>query len=511
MKKIKSRSGFKNKKLFAAGLVVFVLTGASGLLARGQGPGILDSALPPPHFDAAKELAMKIPETFTFAAVGDINMRHPISQLDNPHFQALINVMRAADMTYADLEQPIIDDTDPNYHGPRGVHDRSVIEDLKFMGIRVVTTANNNAKAGGNDGIFLTIRLLDEAGITYAGTGKDITEARQAQYGSTPKGSIGVVGTYAMDPGSWPPDARVSDARNNWPGVNPLHVTPYNVVTADQMESLRKIREASYAHRSEVNVPVAPVPPGEGPNELFLMGSWFKVGDKTGGLNYKMDRSDLAGIIQSIRYGKQKSDFMIVAVHCHQNSFSYQAYSHDNSTPDFLIELAHLAIDSGADVFVGTGVHTMRGVEIYKGKPIFYGVGNFFIHSEPSMSITDPSYRPPAQGEYPWGGAITVPTAGYAPSEHNRDIWAPDNMEAMLTTSRYEGGKLVEVRLYPADLGIDGTRPLSEVGTPLEASPEMAQRILKHVQDMSKPFGTTISIENNVGVIRVAQTGTDSK
>ena len=39
-------------------------------------------------------------------------------------------------------------------------------------------------------------------------------------------------------------------------------------------------------------------------------------------------------------------------------------------------------------------------------------------------------------------------------------------------------------------------------------SPEQAQRILKHVQDLSKPFGTTISIEDNVGVIRLAQTTT---
>ena len=34
-------------------------------------------------------------------------------------------------------------------------------------------------------------------------------------------------------------------------------------------------------------------------------------------------------------------------------------------------------------------------------------------------------------------------------------------------------------------------------------SPANAQKILKVVQDASKAFGTTIAIENNVGVIRV--------
>jgi poly-gamma-glutamate synthesis protein (capsule biosynthesis protein) len=78
----------------------------------------------------------------------------------------------------------------------------------------------------------------------------------------------------------------------------------------------------------------------------------------------------------------------------------------------------------------------------------------------------------------------------------------------LLTTSRYEGGKLVEVRLYPADAGIDGTRPVSKAGLPMTPSPEEAQRILKFVQELSKPFGTKISIEDNVGVIRVSQSGT---
>jgi len=62
---------------------------------------------------------------------------------------------------------------------------------------------------------------------------------------------------------------------------------------------------------------------------------------------------------------------------------------------------------------------------------------------------------------------------------------------------------LVEVRLYPVDLGIDGTRPVSRNGEPLAASPQQAVRILKLVQDLSKRFGASIEIENGVGVIRV--------
>jgi len=45
---------------------------------------------------------------------------------------------------------------------------------------------------------------------------------------------------------------------------------------------------------------------------------------------------------------------------------------------------------------------------------------------------------------------------------------------------------------------------------PKTAPPAMAQKILARVQELSKPFGTTISIENNVGVIRVGPTATGS-
>ena len=67
-----------------------------------------------------------------------------MGELDDPGFQALVKVMRSADMTYANMEGPIIDETDPSYHGPNAGGPRAVVDDLKAMGIRVMTTANNH-------------------------------------------------------------------------------------------------------------------------------------------------------------------------------------------------------------------------------------------------------------------------------------------------------------------------------------------------------------------------------
>jgi poly-gamma-glutamate synthesis protein (capsule biosynthesis protein) len=79
-----------------------------------------------------------------------------VGQLGDAGFQALTKVMRAADSTYANMEGPIIDESDPNYHGPQVGGPKTIIDDLKAMGIRVMTTANNHTMDGGSEGMFMT-------------------------------------------------------------------------------------------------------------------------------------------------------------------------------------------------------------------------------------------------------------------------------------------------------------------------------------------------------------------
>jgi poly-gamma-glutamate synthesis protein (capsule biosynthesis protein) len=48
---------------------------------------------------------------------------------------------------------------------------------------------------------------------------------------------------------------------------------------------------------------------------------------------------------------------------------------------DYQVEIAHAAIDGGADVVMGHGPHYACAVEMYRGKPIFYGLGSFSFHT----------------------------------------------------------------------------------------------------------------------------------
>jgi len=128
----------------------------------------------------------------------------------------------------------------------------------------------------------------------------------------------------------------------------------------------------------------------------------------------------------------------------------------------------------------------LHGIEIYKGKPVFYGLSNFV-------------FQFPLQ--FGMGGEAMATEKG-DPTGLEIDA----SQESILTTSHFEGGKLTEVRIYPVDLG-GRRRPMSQLGIPMTPSPEDAQRILKELQEFSKPFGTVISIENNIGVIHVNADG----
>jgi len=464
---------------------------ASG--GRGAAPPPAEANPMPPE----RELAMKIKAPFTIVGVGDLIIRTPIAQIAEPGFQNLVKHMRDADVTFANQEGPMIDLD--NYVGPTAGAPKGALADLKAMGVKIVGTANNHSMDAGEKGMLETIRLLNEGGIVFAGTGKNLQEARAPRFLNTAKGTIGLVDMYGIDPYSNPGLSRESGAtyqqgsRGGSPGVNGLHLTPYFVVTADQMDQLRKIRDSVYARRDEVFAPIPPVAANEPKDRLELFGQSYKVGPKAGDVAYEMNPGDLREILRSIRNGKESSDFMIASIHCHEGNYAFQTYTYDNDTPDFLIDFAHKTIDAGADEFIGHGVHTIRGIEIYKGKPIIYGTDTF-IYQYANAAPQNP------------GGKLTDAEATMQPDSFAGErVNQPERLESLLTESRFENGRLVELRVYPVDLGQDGNRPFSRLGVPMTPSPQMAQQVLEKLQRLSKPFGTKITIENGVGIVRMSE------
>src|SRR5262249_5504002 len=47
----------------------------------------------------------------------------------------------------------------------------------------------------------------------------------------------------------------------------------------------------------------------------------------------------------------------------------------------YMTEIAHAAIDAGAHIVMGHGPHYSLPVEVYQGRPIFYGLSSFSFHT----------------------------------------------------------------------------------------------------------------------------------
>lgn len=53
--------------------------------------------------------------------------------------------------------------------------------------------------------------------------------------------------------------------------------------------------------------------------------------------------------------------------------------------PEFVVEFAHQCIDAGTDVFAGHGPYIFMSVELYRGKPIFYSLGNLIFQNDNTL------------------------------------------------------------------------------------------------------------------------------
>ena len=74
--------------------------------------------------------------------------------------------------------------------------------------------------------------------------------------------------------------------------------------------------------------------------------------------------------------------------------------------------------------------------------------------------------------------------------------------ESVIAESRYEDGRVAEIKLYPVELGYE--LPGASRGIPRTARSDIGQKILETLQRLSQPYGTEIEIEDGIGVIRVA-------
>lgn len=432
------------------------------------------------------QMATTVDDGFTIAVVGDIIIAHPLDHMmSDPGFRAVVELTQGADATTGNLEGNIIDGR--TFKGSSGGGfggEPLVAEWIKEMGFDIVSRPNNHANDFGPGGLVETSSHLDRVGLQFAGYGDSYWAARAARFYSSPAGRVGMVAVSDHNP-------RAQPARGEWPGtggIASLRVNRFFMLPGEDWDSLQTLRDSFpngtgfYARGANTDT------------DIDFNGNRFRRaprGVSEPYYHYEMNQQDLTDTLASIREGKIKSDFITVAIHAHHFLETTGGYrgegipeaEHIDTNPsiaDYLPEFAHAAIDNGADLFQGTGVHALRGIEIYNDRPIFYGLGEFIRQ----MDVIGLAGRGDPQR------SVGPPGAEF-----------PVKFESIIAINEYENGRLKEVRIHPVDARYDELK-LAQRGIPRISPPDIAQRILRRLQDLSAPLGTEIEIVGNIGIIR---------
>ncbi len=351
-----------------------------------------------------------------------------------PTIQSLLK----GDAKFTNFEAAVVEKGESVNEGRGFLAPPEALDALTTFGFNLLSTSNNHAFDLKVTGLQNTLREANSRKIVHAGTGKTVEEATAPAYLHTPKGTVALVASASglIAPGG--------SATADRPGVNELRIEAGD----NQNEATEEL----------------PDQPGNTPNP-----------------------EDAQRILQSIREARAHAD--IVIVYQHNHVFSHRPFMalFEEGLPerlapnDWLKKWVHQEVDAGADIIVMHGAPLLHGVEIYRGKPIFYDLGNFIYNVPPSIYTLD----------------------------------EPINWESVVAYVDFQGRNLKSVSFRPIAMnnvgegqpeihnGYTNNQFLDTRGLPAPATGRKATYILERLADASKPFGTTVEVKGDTAEIRL--------
>jgi poly-gamma-glutamate synthesis protein (capsule biosynthesis protein) len=403
---------------------------------------------------------------------------------------AIVRLLRGADATFGNLEVAIADRDDADawvwsvYEDWTIAGEPHAIEDLRALGFSFVGRANNHAMDRGPAGMRTTGRLLDAAGVVHAGAGEDLARARSPRFLETPRGRVALVSaTTSPSPVDVAPALDAFAGLPSRPGVHAIRLRASVTVPPEAHAALRAVHDQMSDAAGEWML---------GEEDLHLFRTRFTEGTEVA-IAYEPAAQDVAAAMRAVRQGRQQADVAVFAVHAHEGD-------RDPARPmPHLRDLAHAAIDAGADVVVISGPHVMCPVEAYAGRPILYGLGNF-VWSDVGgpLSLDFWERTGAAMGD-------RAPDPAHATEAEliallNRDGFA-DPWVFRAVVAEVVFGHGLDVRLHPVDLGFGA--PVTVSGVPRAANPAVAEEIVARLADLSAPYGASIGSIDGLGVLHL--------
>jgi len=294
---------------------------------------------------------------------------------------------------------------------------------LRNAGLTAMSFAGNHCLDWGYDAFDDTLVHVAKAGILLAGAGENRAAAYRPVVQQVGETRIALVAASSILPDGY---AATADR----PGCAPMRAhTLYEQIEHDQPGTPARIR--SHA-----------------------------------------DRNDLDSLLASIRAAKQAADLVLVSLH-------WGIHMVRGTLAEYQVEVAHAAIEAGADAILGHHPHLMKGVGFHRGKPIFYSLGNFAIEQphvwDPAITRTE-SFRHLVSLNPSWSLE-----ASYMLPEETRITG--------VARLRIEDGAMVGVEFLPAWIGDDAAPRMVEADTP-----EFA-RVVAYLREVTDAEGLATRIE----------------
>ncbi|HTY82423.1 MAG TPA: CapA family protein [Dehalococcoidales bacterium] len=215
---------------------------------------------------------------------------------------------------------------------PARTGDPSVFKDIKAAGFQVLTLANNHLFDGGIPGVEDTLAELKGLGVATVGVGMNLDEARRPAVIERNGVRVGFLNYNCVGP-------KITWANAQKPGCAYVQI-----FTVYEMENPG---------------------PGEKPTGIFTVAEF----------------GSLKAMTEDIRKLRPLCD--VLAVKFHKGAGFVEA-----KIEQYEFQVSYAAIDAGADVVLADHAHILKGIEVYRGKPIYHGM-NHFAMSFPYAPITD--------------------------------------------------------------------------------------------------------------------------
>lgn len=355
-------------------------------------------------------------------AVGDILLNR-----DNPEslLAEVAPTLVQGDVVFAQIECSYSERgqrADNRGWGGFRAHPRNVPA-IAHAGIKVASIAGNHTMDYGPDAFCDTLDHLHRSDVKTVGGGRNMKEARTPAVFEIEGTRIAFLGYNSIIKPEW-------IAREDYPGMAPLQVKTF-------------YEQLDWQPGTPAKVWTLPV------------------------------HDDMLAVEKDIESARKISDIIVVSVHW--------GVHHIGDPAMYQIEAGHRMIDAGADLILGHHTHRLNPIAKYRGKFIFFGLGNFAFQSgkdpnDPYLQITKQLYHTSPLSE------------GASKSNESRN--------SIIVKCEISDKKLQRVSFKPATAN-DKAEP--RIVLPTDSH---GQEIIEYLKSASKEFGVKLRRDGDEVIIQ---------